>query len=113
MGNQTGSEHRHLVEESVGDSRSATASPGRSERWGVWGAMSGPPTFLVAVELDGVAIRIFDVDGRAPAPADDPHASPFQPVRYLLPLLARIAQAEVIESARFGVEGTPGGEMKS
>jgi heme a synthase len=24
-------------------SRSATASPGRSERWGVWGAISGPP----------------------------------------------------------------------
>src|SRR5437879_3362976 len=27
--------------------RSATASPGRSERWGVWGAMSGPPISLV------------------------------------------------------------------
>ena len=26
------------------ESRSATGSPGRSERWGVWGAMSGPPT---------------------------------------------------------------------
>src|SRR6267378_1719488 len=26
-------------------SRSATGSPGRSERWGVWGAISGPPTF--------------------------------------------------------------------
>src|SRR5712691_2610904 len=24
-------------------SRSAPGSPGRSERWGVWGAMSGPP----------------------------------------------------------------------
>src|SRR5207245_8236576 len=27
----------------LGVSRSATASPGYSERWGVWGAMSGPP----------------------------------------------------------------------
>ena len=26
-----------------GVTRSATASPGRSERWGVWGAISGPP----------------------------------------------------------------------
>ena len=24
--------------------RSATGFPGRSERWGVWGAISGPPT---------------------------------------------------------------------
>jgi len=24
--------------------RSGTAPPGRSEQWGVWGAMSGPPT---------------------------------------------------------------------
>src|SRR5205085_3274772 len=26
------------------DSRRAPGSPGRAERWGVWGAMSGPPT---------------------------------------------------------------------
>ena len=29
------------------ESRTATAPPGRSERWGVWGAMSGPPMFTV------------------------------------------------------------------
>src|SRR5207302_7415606 len=28
------------------------APPGRAERWGVWGAISGPPIFLVA-ELRG------------------------------------------------------------
>src|SRR5437660_11378405 len=28
-------------------SRRATASPGRDERWGVWGAISGPPISLV------------------------------------------------------------------
>jgi len=26
-------------------SRGGTALPGRPERWGVWGAISGPPTF--------------------------------------------------------------------
>ena len=31
------------VHEAVGVSRSATASPGRTERWGVWGTISGPP----------------------------------------------------------------------
>jgi len=30
----------------VGGSRSATACPGRSERGGVWGAMSGPLTCI-------------------------------------------------------------------
>src|SRR5207253_2724163 len=35
-----------------GVSRSATASPGCSERWGVWGAMSGPPMFLVGELAD-------------------------------------------------------------
>ncbi len=34
---------RTLRTEPVGLSRSAAASPGRSERWGVWGAISGPP----------------------------------------------------------------------
>src|SRR5439155_16904362 len=33
------------LEEPVGISRSATALPGCSERWGAWGAMSGPPMF--------------------------------------------------------------------
>src|SRR2546425_10880035 len=32
---------------SVCGSRRATASPGRDERWGVWGAISGPPMSLV------------------------------------------------------------------
>ena len=27
-------------------SRRATASPGRAERWGVWGAISGPLTLI-------------------------------------------------------------------
>jgi heme A synthase len=42
-----------VPEQGVGRSvsRSATASPGRSERWGVWGAMSGPPMSLVAPRL--------------------------------------------------------------
>ena len=31
------------VHEAVGASRSAPALPGCSERWGVWGAISGPP----------------------------------------------------------------------
>src|SRR3990170_2471901 len=34
-------------QEPVGVSRSAPGSPGRSERWGGWGAISGPPTPLV------------------------------------------------------------------
>ena len=38
---------RFGAEEAVGVSRSATASPGRSEHWGVWGATSGPPMWLV------------------------------------------------------------------
>lgn len=28
------------------ESRRDPASPGRDERWGVWGALSGPPTFI-------------------------------------------------------------------
>ena len=27
----------------------ATASPATGERWGVWGAISGPPTLIVAL----------------------------------------------------------------
>jgi Na+(H+)/acetate symporter ActP len=30
-------------------SRRATASPGRAERWGVWGAISGPLTSIAAI----------------------------------------------------------------
>src|SRR5260370_40788036 len=34
--------------------RRATGSPGRAERGGVWGAISGPPTFTdVALQRDG------------------------------------------------------------
>ena len=37
-------------------SRSATGSPGRDERWGVWGAISGPPTFTIPLlALDAAA----------------------------------------------------------
>src|SRR5882724_11003768 len=45
--------------------------PGRSERWGVWGAMSGPPMLLVEpglperqVVLDGVDVEAFHVRAR-------------------------------------------------
>src|SRR5438445_11055442 len=47
--------------EPVGVSRSATAWPGGSERWGGWGAMSGPPissaspSGLDQATADGVA----------------------------------------------------------
>src|SRR6267143_4533255 len=34
-------------QEPVGLSRGATAPPGRPERWGVWGAISGPPISYV------------------------------------------------------------------
>src|SRR5713226_6897268 len=38
--------------------RAGTASPGRPERWGVWGAMSGPPIPLLEQrEIDRVAHR--------------------------------------------------------
>jgi len=39
-------------------SRSDPALPGRDERWGVWGAMSGPPMSLIAA-LAGAAV-LFD-----------------------------------------------------
>jgi hypothetical protein len=31
--------------------RRATGSPASAERWGVWGAISGPPTFNEPFEL--------------------------------------------------------------
>src|SRR3989442_4387489 len=59
----------------VGGSRSATASPGCSERGGGWGAMSGPPNFLAGELAD------LDVD----------------PTVELLALLARVvAQGTVL-----------------
>src|SRR5439155_24698006 len=61
----------------------------------------------VAVELDGVAVRVLDVDRRPPAPARDPHAGPLDPRAYLLPLGAREPKAEVVEAARAGVEPPP------
>src|SRR5712692_2900305 len=53
-------DHRVRVYEESGrgarlGSRSATASPGCSERWGVWGAMSGPP--IKKVQMRGGARR--------------------------------------------------------
>jgi len=39
--------------------RRATGSPGRAERGGVWGAISGPPTFTdVALQRDGRVVTI-------------------------------------------------------
>ena len=49
-----------LDQEPVGVSRTAPALPGRSERWGVWGAMSGPP----------IPLAIARVDSRPGAPPD-------------------------------------------
>jgi alkylation response protein AidB-like acyl-CoA dehydrogenase len=37
------------------DSRSVPGSPGRDERWGVWGAMSGPPMWSIAKAYAGEA----------------------------------------------------------
>src|SRR5207247_160910 len=39
--------------------------PGRSERWGVWGAMSGPPTFLDG-EKSGEAFETVEHGGARP-----------------------------------------------
>ena len=39
-------------------SRSATAPPGRDERWGVWGAISGPPTSLDRVAHPDVGVFV-------------------------------------------------------
>src|SRR3989442_5316602 len=41
-----GLELRQLPAGEIASSRRATASPGRDERWGVWAAISGPPTFI-------------------------------------------------------------------
>src|SRR5207245_10113758 len=41
-----GLELRKLPAGEIASSRRATASPGRDERWGVWGAISGPPTVI-------------------------------------------------------------------
>src|SRR5207302_7271564 len=39
--------------------RRATGSPGRAERGGEWGAISGPPTFTdVALQRDGRVVTI-------------------------------------------------------
>jgi hypothetical protein len=43
-------------------SRGATALPRRPERWGVWGAMSGPPMFTVTEEEPMKAI-VFEKTG--------------------------------------------------
>src|SRR5437773_9129731 len=61
----------------------------------------------VAVELDGIAVRVFDVDRGRPAPARDPHAGALHPLADLPPLGAREVQAEVVEAAGAGVERAP------
>jgi len=35
--------------------------PGRTERWGVWGAMSGPPTQRVPISLH--SLRLSGING--------------------------------------------------
>src|SRR5947208_13846253 len=64
-------------------SRAATALPGRPERWGVWGALSGPPPMLFLIENDEAAVGAID-DGRSTARDQhrllDGHAERAEPV---------------------------------
>src|SRR5438105_11358391 len=58
----------------------------------------------IAVELDRVAVRVFDVDGRVPTTTADLDAGALHPLADLPPLGARKAEAEVVEATGGGVE---------
>src|SRR2546427_4645509 len=65
-------------------SRGAPGPPGRLERWGVWGAISGPPMYLDRGVFDSIA--------------DGPPVAPLEPE----PVVAVRAEAQEVGRTRHG-----------
>src|SRR6266542_1976979 len=91
-------------------SASATRSAGPLGRDRSGAARRAPPlaspvpATLVAVELDGVTVRVLDVDRRAAPTAADANASLLEPCADLPPFRPRQVEPEVIEAALVGVD---------
>src|SRR5436309_12251752 len=61
----------------------------------------------VHVQLDGVAVRVLDIDGGAAAPADDLDPRGLEPLTEGGEAVRRDVDAEVVETAGIGVDAPP------
>src|SRR5438876_7529537 len=87
---------------------SAAVPPLRMGDWSrTLSRSTAPAAPSVTVELHRVAVRVLDVDGRAPPASANPDLRVLQPLAHPLPLRLRQVQAEVIEATRRRIESLP------